>query len=130
VPDEPPPRSGPGVDAVVLVVDDDDDVRDVTRRMLESEGFGVTTAASGAEVLRRVARGEPVDLVLLDLSMPGMSGLEVRRGLAAVAPALPVVFLTGAAHLAPGDGAILYKPVTHDQLVRCVRAALGRTSPR
>ncbi|KAA9154572.1 response regulator transcription factor [Amycolatopsis acidicola] len=76
----------------VLVVDDDETVRDVVRRYLEAGGFTVDVAGDGDEGLRRFADRQP-DLVVLDVMMPGINGLEVCRRLRQVSE-VPVVLLT------------------------------------
>lgn len=62
----------------VLVVDDQEEIREMTSLVLSGAGYAVTTAAGGEEALRR-ARIEPFDLVLLDINMPGMGGWETLR---------------------------------------------------
>lgn len=90
-----------GDDKWVLVVDDDEDIRDTIRSLLELKGHRVTTAADGAEGLARMRTGTPPCVVVLDLMMPGMNGEEFRalqladRALAAV----PVIVLSGAGRL-------------------------------
>ena len=76
----------------VLVVDDDETVRDVVRRYLEAGGFTVELAGDGEECLRRFAIQRP-DLVVLDVMMPGLNGLEVCRRLRQTSQ-VPVVLLT------------------------------------
>jgi DNA-binding response OmpR family regulator len=76
----------------VLVVDDDETVRDVVRRYLEVAGFTVDMAGDGAEGLAKFAAHEP-DLVVLDVMMPGINGLEVCRRLRHVSQ-VPIVMLT------------------------------------
>ena len=76
----------------VLVVDDDETVRDVVRRYLEVAGFTVDMAGDGAEGLAKFATHEP-DLVVLDVMMPGINGLEVCRRLRQ-ASQVPIVMLT------------------------------------
>jgi DNA-binding response OmpR family regulator len=76
----------------VLVVDDDPAVADVVRRYLVRDGHAVECVHDGYEALRRVAEAPP-DLVVLDLTLPGMDGLEVCRRLRARGP-IPVVMLT------------------------------------
>ncbi|GAA1971986.1 response regulator transcription factor [Amycolatopsis minnesotensis] len=76
----------------VLVVDDDETVRDVVRRYLEASGFTVEMAGDGTEGLRRFAE-RPADVVVLDVMMPGLNGLEVCRRLRQVS-GVPVVMLT------------------------------------
>lgn len=116
----------------ILVVDDDPSVTSVLKRGLSYEGFVVDTASSGAEGLA-LARERPSDLVILDIMMPGLDGLEVLRRLRAVDPHLPILLLT--ARDAPADqvegltqGADDYvvKPFTFEVLVARVRALLRR----
>jgi len=76
----------------ILVVDDDETVRDVVRRYLEAGGFSVELAGDGPEGLRRFAEREP-DLVVLDVMMPGLGGLEVCRRMRERSE-VPVVLLT------------------------------------
>lgn len=76
----------------MLVVDDDETVRDVVRRYLEADGFTVDVAGDGADGLRLFAR-QPADVVVLDVMMPGINGLEVCRRLRQVSQ-VPVVLLT------------------------------------
>jgi DNA-binding response OmpR family regulator len=76
----------------VLVVDDDETVRDVVRRYLELAGHEVTLAGDGEHALSLVARSEP-DLIVLDLMLPGIDGLEVCRRIRQHS-AVPVVMLT------------------------------------
>jgi CheY-like chemotaxis protein len=82
----------------VLIVDDDEDIRDSIQSLLQLRGFTVDTAADGLSALERMRAGPPPALVILDFMMPGMNGEEFRvaqlrePALAAV----PVVLLTGA----------------------------------
>jgi CheY-like chemotaxis protein len=70
----------------VLLVDDDLHIRSLGRELLEKLGYEVETAASGEEVLEKFHRGRPLDLVILDYHLPGMSGLEVVQRLKALSP--------------------------------------------
>jgi CheY-like chemotaxis protein len=79
---------------VVLVVDDDPVLVDLLRRLLPEHGFTVVGAASGEEALE-VAASQPVDVVVLDLLMPGMSGWELLEQLRERHPGLPAVVLSG-----------------------------------
>ena len=89
------PEGEAGADQLrVLVVDDEHAVRAAAARFLEKEASQVVAAPSGEEALE-VARTQPFDLVLLDLSMPGMSGLDTLEALQAAHPSLPVVIMTG-----------------------------------
>ena len=133
----PPDRgTGPAVGgrrAHLLLVDDDAIVRDVMAEQMQAAGYAVLTAASGAEALALLDAGEAVDLVVSDLSMPGMDGLALIREARRRGRHLPAILLTGfadAAELAV-DGAVsnlfslLCKPVTGPQLAGRVASLLG-----
>ena len=89
--------------ARVLLVDDEDLLREVLAEQLDEAGYGVLVAANGNEALALLAAGEAVDVLVTDLSMPGMDGLAVIRAAQERRPGLPAVLLTGYA----GDGAAL-----------------------
>jgi DNA-binding response OmpR family regulator len=116
----------------ILVIDDDPAVTSLLKRGLSYEGYQVDTAPTGMAGLA-VARERPPDLVILDIMMPGIDGLEVLRRLRAADARLPVLLLT--AKDAPADqvhglesGADDYvlKPFTFDVLLARVRALLRR----
>ncbi|MBI3978481.1 MAG: response regulator transcription factor [Chloroflexi bacterium] len=116
----------------ILVVDDDPAVLSVLKRGLAYEGFAVDTAGSGSEGLA-IARDRPPDLVILDVMMPGLDGLQVLDRLRAADVQLPILLLT--ARDAPADqvqglerGADDYvvKPFTFEVLLARVRALLRR----
>lgn len=117
----------------ILVVDDEEDVREVIALSLGTRGYEVEAVANGSQALARM-RERSFDLVLLDVMMPMMTGIEVCR-LAKADPAIagvPIVFLTakgGGDALAEGleAGALMYlqKPFTTEKLVRLIEAALG-----
>jgi CheY-like chemotaxis protein len=79
---QPTPDSPPAAAPTVLVVDDADDARDLTARLFRRAGYRVVTAEGGEAALAAVDAEDP-DLVLLDMTMPGMDGLEVLRRLRA-----------------------------------------------
>ncbi len=79
---------------LVLVIDDDDSVRRLTGRFLEAEAYRVCLASDGAEGLAWLNK-ESVNLVLLDLKMPGMNGPEFLREFRKTNPTLPVIVVTG-----------------------------------
>jgi CheY-like chemotaxis protein len=81
--------------ARVLVVDDNHDMRELLERILRRDGHVVEHAANGRDALERLAGGG-FDIVLTDLLMPEMDGIELIRELAARAPDIPVVALSGA----------------------------------
>ena len=114
----------------VLLVDDDTDVRVVARAILEEMGGTVIEADSGAAALL-VLRTRSVDLVLADLTMPKMSGVELAAEVAAIAPALPVVVMTGYGldTLAETEGhvsATLQKPFRAETLAGILARVLGQ----
>jgi CheY-like chemotaxis protein len=131
-PDRPPPA--PVVEAphrTVLVVDDQPLVRDTLARLVQSLGYVVRAASDGAEALARL-REEPVDVVLSDVAMPGMSGLELGRAVRAAWPEVRVVLCTGFADAlgedevrASGAEALLAKPLSRFRLAEVLRAACG-----
>ena len=130
-PEEPdaPEHAAPG-NASVLVVEDQDPVRRQAVRILEAHGYAVREAPSGDEAL---ARWEPVDVLVTDVVMPGMSGQQLADQARRRAPALRVVFMSGhtddivvrdgARH---GDIAFVQKPFTRDTLLRAVEQAVAR----
>jgi CheY-like chemotaxis protein len=116
----------------VLVVDDEAPSFELFRFILENGGFRAVLASRGAEALR-LAKDEHPDLILLDLLMPGMTGLEVCRRLKADPPtaAIPVVFVSAVAGrseieegLRTGGADYIVKPFDPDEIVRKVRAQL------
>ncbi|HSL08223.1 MAG TPA: response regulator transcription factor [Pseudonocardiaceae bacterium] len=116
---------------VILVVDDDVMVRDVVGRYLGRAGYHVTVAGDGAEALRAV-EATPPDLVVLDLMLPGLPGLEVCRRLRAASP-VPVVMLTALgeeedriAGLELGADDYITKPFSPRELVLRVASVLRR----
>jgi PAS domain S-box-containing protein len=121
----------PTVSRRVLLIDDDPRVRQVLGAMLQEMGHRVTVAGGGVEGLTlfeaALQAGDPYDLVLTDLGMPGMTGSELVRRLKATSPATPVVVLTGWGQEAkPREAdAALGKPVTWREL----RALLAKLLP-
>ncbi|MFH1567250.1 MAG: response regulator, partial [Gemmatimonadota bacterium] len=130
VPAAPDGGAPSGGRETILVVDDEEAVRRTTARMLEHFGYRVLEAADGEAALALVAQQAP-DLVLLDLSMPGMPGPDVQRELRRVAPGVRVVLFTGYAaegQDAAGADGVIQKPFTAPEMARAVRAALGGKS--
>lgn len=117
---------------LVLIVEDDDDLRRLYVYDLSRAGYRTAQARSGFEALRLLESEQP-DLVLLDLGLPGLDGVVVRQELAAQAHTrhIPVVVITGGQ--GPHDhlevACVLKKPVTMDRLLSTVRACLGSGAP-
>ncbi|HEU5323944.1 MAG TPA: ATP-binding protein, partial [Methylomirabilota bacterium] len=125
VPESPLPAPAPPAAAHraagplrILLIDDEDDVRDALADMLASQGHAVITATGGAEGLARLDAEGPFDLVLTDLVMPGLTGWEVATGVKARQPRLPVGIVGGSGEARGARGAraavdfLLDKPVT------------------
>ncbi len=121
----------------VLIVEDERDIRDLVLFHLEREGFQVSSASSGEEALRKVRHASP-DLVLLDLMLPAMGGLEVCRKLRQdpATVALPIVMLTAKGDevdrvlgLELGADDYIVKPFSPKELLARVRAVLRRAKP-
>jgi two-component system, OmpR family, phosphate regulon response regulator PhoB len=118
----------------VLVVEDEPDIRDLLAFHLERDGYQVTRAATGPEALRQL-RAVPPDLVILDLMLPEMDGLEVCRRLRAepATAALPVIMLTAKGDevdrvvgLEIGADDYVVKPFSPKEMLARVRAVLRR----
>jgi DNA-binding response OmpR family regulator len=117
--------------ARVLVIDDDDLVADVLKDMLESDGHAVILAAKGSEGLR-LARSEPLDLVVTDLQLTDLTGVDIVAALRECNLDLPIIALSGAydgphvadAALRMGATRFMGKPIRRDALLAAVRACL------
>ena len=120
----------------VLLVEDDDDNRELMGEVLEAAGFVVSSAASGDEALRLLSE-VPIDVVVTDIGMPGMGGLELARAAKGIVPQVPVVVVTGWAEredIARARGrevdAVLVKPVDPDALTDAVGEVAAQRAPR
>src|SRR5687768_17065633 len=100
----------------VMIVDDDDDVRELLEIILSAEGIAVTTAANGREALDQLERGPPPDVMLLDLRMPELDGWQTIEALRAkgALDMLRIVICTSAPADAPRGFPVLPKPVDLD----------------
>ena len=124
-PDENAPGSG---DKVILIVDDDDDVRVTQAEALQHLGYRVVEAGSGAAALDILGQREDIDALVLDYGMPGMTGADLARQVSSQWPRLPIVFLTGYADH-PGlrriQDVIVQKPVRPAELASHIELAIA-----
>jgi two-component system cell cycle sensor histidine kinase/response regulator CckA len=123
-----------GGDETVLVTEDDNAVRLLTQRALERYGYTVLAASGGAQALE-IAAGHagPIHILVTDMLMAGMNGLELATAMRAVVPGIKVLFMSGYSENAmagsgnfPGKAALLEKPFTAEALARKLRQALGQ----
>ena len=120
--------------AHILIIDDDPQVRDVIRRMLETDGHVVREAADGNQGLKRY-REQPADLVFCDLYMPVKEGLETLFDLRVNDPDAKVICISGGSASSSRDflldakllgaSCVLHKPFSRDELLQAVRQSLG-----
>ncbi|HEX6746777.1 MAG TPA: PAS domain S-box protein [Longimicrobium sp.] len=127
------PAPGRGCGATVLLVEDEDSVRSLARRVLSRAGYAVLEAGDGERALE-VARAHAgaIDLLLTDVVMPGGGGRRLAEAMAALRPATRVLYMSGypgdaiAEHGLAPEVDLLPKPFSPDGLLRRVAAALGR----
>jgi two-component system phosphate regulon response regulator OmpR len=122
-------------DALILVVDDDQRLRSLLQRFLADSGFRVTTAETAEQARDRLRFLQP-DLMVLDVMMPGESGLSLTESLKRAATGLPIILLTAAgtpedriAGFEAGADDYLPKPFDPRELVLRIRAMLRRSAP-
>ena len=118
----------------IVIIDDDEDLRPMLRRALEKSGFEALSAADGWEGLELI-RTNPVDLVVTDLIMPEMEGIELILQLRQSHPGLKIIAMSGGGRMMPGNylaaakacGAveILEKPFTLQEFLERVAALTG-----
>ena len=113
------------------VVDDDESVRKALQRLLRASDLDADTFASAQDFLASLPHAPPPDCLVLDLQMPGTSGLDLQRQLTRAGRQLPVVFITGhdapgmqARCLAAGASAYLRKPLEAGTLLAAIEAAI------
>jgi len=117
----------------ILIIDDEDHIRRITRRLLERAGHRVLETGNGASAIELLANDpDAVDVAVVDLSMPGMDGLETMKGLRDVSPGVALVLMSG--YSDPGlasesDGVpphtFLQKPFMGAQLLAAVDQAVA-----
>jgi CheY-like chemotaxis protein len=116
-----------------MVVDDNEQGRWITARMLHHEGYNVIEAYSGEQALQRLAEASEVQVIVTDIAMPGgIDGIELAERVLAVAPWRRVVLMSGYARVFPQLGTsalrlpLLIKPFSADQLAQQIREVLRR----
>ena len=117
----------------VLVVDDEEDLRDIMRRMLERRGFATLIAGDSQQAIA-ACREHPgdIDILVTDLGLPGVSGGELSRSATQLRPEMSVVYISGLPkEIAVADGLIgedallVKKPFSSEVLVQTLRSVLG-----
>lgn len=123
------------MDLRVLVIDDDRRIRDMLQRNLADDGYQVETAPDGESGLRRLRESEP-SVVVLDVSMPGMSGYEVCSTVRREGRQVPILLLTARGEITDrvtgldaGADDYLPKPFAYDELLARLRALVRRAAP-
>jgi two-component system response regulator FixJ len=125
---------GREISRVIVIVDDDDGVRDSTRVLLEACGYATDGYASANEFLEKTS-GKSGDCLLLDVQMPGMTGIELLEHLRRSGIQTPVVLMTaniegiGDRAVRAGAVTVLRKPFVEDALLKWIALACQRTAP-
>jgi DNA-binding NtrC family response regulator len=121
----------PGLGGAVLIIDDEEEIRESLQTLLEMEGFAVETAATGEAGLQRIGE-HPFDLVLLDLALPGRDGMEILAEIRAHETRLPVIMITAygtvenaVRAMQSGASNFVQKPWDNEKLLADIRAAVG-----
>jgi FixJ family two-component response regulator len=116
---------------IIAVVDDDESVRESLANLAESVGYKVALFASAEEFLQSVPRRDSLSCLILDVRLPGMSGVELYTQLPLSLRSIPTIFITAHAHpemnmwaRKPGVIAVLYKPFQPEVLLQVVRKAI------
>ncbi|MBS0561319.1 MAG: response regulator, partial [Proteobacteria bacterium] len=120
---------------MLLLVDDDAAVRGTTAEMLRSAGFAVAEAADGAAALDWLRREPAISIVLTDVVMPGMNGLELAEEASRLRPGIPVLFMSGFADLAGVAGGdtiatLIRKPFRQNELIAHIARCLQEKGAR
>jgi FixJ family two-component response regulator len=119
---------------IIAIVDDDEPLREALGSVLKAAGFSIDTFASAEEFLDSPQR-QKMACLILDVRLPGMSGIELQRRLCESGDAIPIIFVTahGDASLREmvmkaGAAGFLNKPVRSDALLREIHSALEKTA--
>ncbi len=120
------PAARPG--RYILLVDDDAEVAEVAQQCLTDEGFEVARCASGAAALALIDSGAPIDLLIADLAMPGMNGVQLAALARRRRPDLPILLATGFSEPADIEYKVLEKPFKAAQLLAAVTELLQQAT--
>jgi len=119
----------------VLVIDDEEGIRYILESKLYQCGYLVTVAATGLHAAQKIKSGKVFDLILCDLKMPGISGLDLFRQVKALAPGTPFILITGYPErdkvveaLKLGVKEVVLKPVKHADLMEKIKKHLGASA--
>ena len=117
------------LEPAVLLVDDDQSVREFVAYTLRDKGYRVIEAKDGVEALRAAAHyAGPIPMLLTDLAMPGLNGVELARRIRSQRPETKIAYITAYPHLSESDRSpILRKPFTPEELLSRVRAMFPKT---
>jgi len=117
--------------AHLLIVEDDAEMRDLLRKVLEKEGYRISVAGDGREAIASLSR-KPYDLVVTDMLMPDDGGLELLRAIRQTHPTLPVIIITAfgdwgsySRALELGAAAFISKPLKMAELIAAIQTALA-----
>jgi len=106
----------------ILVIEDDEEMRSLLEDFIEEEGYGVDSVGDGSEAFRKLAKGS-FDLIITDIRMPGLNGLDILPGLKQIQPGIPIIVITAFGSeevqrraLTRGADAYLEKPLHLEQL--------------
>ena len=120
--------------ATILVADDDRDVRELLVSCLDSLGYRVLAASSGLLAVEMIEKNSSIELLMVDIAMPEMNGIEVARVVAAKRPDLPIVYMTGYIGSSKLEGVeqqrLMKKPFTVAELTKQVEEALAPGNPK
>lgn len=116
----------------ILVVDDDPQIRESLRKVLRAEGYEVALAADGQEGIGRF-NAERIDLLVLDLNLPGNSGWDIFGTLTSLNPFLPIIIITGRQNqhelaAGAGVGTLMQKPLDVPRLLQTITELLAESA--
>ncbi len=118
----------------VMIVDDEEQIRDVLMKILQRHGYQVVVAEHGRQAVS-IFESNPVDLIITDITMPQMDGLETIRTILSNNPQVPIIAISGGGHRFPdyflpmaqqsGAKMVLKKPIRSQELVKAVESLIG-----